>query len=375
MGSHAIVLLTILMLPLTARGQTPAEPFREQPLVEIISEEPSTGESIIPVTRFRARVLVGDGKYSQGTVVSVAFPGRRVGRYVSTVPSRRLPAVGDTVGVLITPAPLVMDWHVWRAGPKDLTLESAPVIAMTESGIPLHWPVRGIHISPGEECPQVVMDAINISLARWIQGDDHSLILISDEPGPTEIGYVTHGTNYNVIKCLYNEWNYGDHIDGLTILTYIDDPGYSSDGLIIDADILLNFKSGGFTTDSTVLHETIAGHELGHLIGMEHPCNTADDFISKNLPGCTGEDLPALSAGSIMFPFSTSMNYQPNEADLEGVALLFPPDDPRPVERVVLEDEGCGCSSPGKRRGDPRGLWFVVLLLVFGLGKAAHGHS
>jgi len=331
--------------------------------VRITGVRDQVGEPGAPRTRFHIEVIVGGGALVAGESTVLAFPGIRRGRFVTVAGTRRLPRVGETVMVRLSDDGRLLSWTFETAEKKALTVLGAPVVAVTDGGIPLRWPVRGIYLSPSDGCPTEALDALDVSVSRWLAGSGHSLEFLLDDPGLLEPGYVTDGLNYNVITCVFADWPYSSMADGMTILTYIDEPDGNDDGLIIDADILLNFESGGFTSDSTQLYETILGHELGHLIGMEHPCNAPDDFIDKNLAGCTGIDLPESAATSIMYPYSTSGNSVPNEADLSGVALLFPEGDDRPVERVRIGEEGCGCSTPG-RSGAPLPLGLLVLLVL-----------
>ncbi|MBU1222010.1 hypothetical protein KKF34_07835 [Myxococcota bacterium] len=171
----------------------------------------------------------------------------------------------------------------------------------------------------------------------------------------------------NSVYFITDSWNYEPSADAMTILTWIDDPGGSEDGIIVDADILINDTDGRFSLnqDSTRLQRVLI-HEMGHAAGLDHPCRLLGTEDSS-LPFCTDTGLDEIITRSIMYPFSGVENLIPNNDDISGFATLYPMNSDFACERYEPPgDEGCSCSSLNLNgKHNPWVLAFFTVCLIF----------
>jgi uncharacterized protein (TIGR03382 family) len=187
--------------------------------------------------------------------------------------------------------------------------------------------------------------------------------------------------NVNLIKFRDTTWcrpAVGDdpprcHADaaaGLTTAVYVDDVSSDRDGAIVDADIELNGVNFAIAvkgaTESRAacmseLQNTLT-HELGHLLGLEHPCRTAMDPPRVDDKGAS-VPLCGSVAGNMSITEATMYNFQDcgetkkeslSADDIAAVCAIYPiANDPGTCEHVG-ESGGCaGCSSSGS--GIPMG--------------------
>jgi hypothetical protein len=161
---------------------------------------------------------------------------------------------------------------------------------------------------------------------------------------------------------------------GITTATYVDDPGSSRDGEIVDADVELNGVNFSISVNGQTLGtqsclsdlQNTLTHELGHLLGLEHTCLAPGD---PERVDDRGNPVPSCSAASSAIQETTMFNYQmcgevkkiTIEADeVAAVCGIYPKaKDPGSCEHVG-SDPGC-CDT----RGDPRGS--LVLSMLVGL--------
>jgi MYXO-CTERM domain-containing protein len=193
---------------------------------------------------------------------------------------------------------------------------------------------------------------------------------------------------------------YDTSATALTTVFYIDKPGDSSDGQILDADVELNNVDFAFTVDSTRppnagtrtvadIQNTVT-HELGHLLGLDHTCydgwnpcettgrckaidiacTTEDDCIpldntGARIPRCT-DVLTSKVTDATMFNYAQAMDTSKrtlSQDDIDGVCGMYPlAQDPGTCSRVDTSGStGCAIST---RSPTASGL---VLLLALGL--------
>lgn len=136
------------------------------------------------------------------------------------------------------------------------------------------------------------------------------------------------GKDYtNVIKIRDSSWCrpkvkddparcYSEAAAGITTAVYVDDATSARDGAIVDADIEINgvnfaISNGGVTLSTESCKAELLNtltHELGHLVGLEHPCLAAGDpqrvdDLGRAVPSCGVTTDPKITE-------ATMYNYQ-----------------------------------------------------------------
>jgi hypothetical protein len=258
-------------------------------------------------------------------------------------------------------------------GRKSFYLLNSPnnlknyVIEKNDQNIDLFWPLVCLDFIPSDDS-SFLIPVMNEAINNWmdpLQNRSSLFIQLTDSEN-IEVGYNSDGNNKNVISFETETWSWSSNTEAITILTYINEPGYVDDGKILDTDILINGVNFSYDVENGINIDKlrlIITHELGHCIGLEHTCNTVDDYISSDLFYCTDLDLPESSKNSIMYPYSSQGNYLPTEDDLNGVIFLFPFDDLRKCT-LGEKPQDCSCSA-GYNSKSNQPLLFLFLFLIF----------
>lgn len=96
--------------------------------------------------------------------------------------------------------------------------------------------------------------------------------------------------------------------------------GVGSRTTIVEADIYVNVENYAFTFDGTpegaeLDAQAVLTHEVGHLIGLLHPC----EFAQVAVPPCTEE----LSSSAVFPTYEGTQQRQLSSIDVEGVCDLY----------------------------------------------------
>lgn len=213
---------------------------------------------------------------------------------------------------------------------------NAFVLTKTDSGIPVHW----------------ATDLVRFGIAVG---------------GSTTMPLDQKGTEFEAIRRAFHSWeavsasrlrfdyagrmadedvpNLDDGINGVRFFSGANVPVDVSDaiavtlvtfnsrtGEIFDADILLNERDFRFSTlpsGSTVDLESVALHEIGHLVGLDHTCGSSGEVQ----PSCFDPELSRDPAryqrifGAVMFPMRGVGDpplRTPTADDAQGIATLYP---------------------------------------------------
>ena len=211
------------------------------------------------------------------------------------------------------------------------------------------------------------------------------LLADSKEAAP---GFDKCGTNENTISWEEKDWGnsvkpgskgYDRSALALTRISFIEKEGHSQDGRIVDADIELNgvnFKFATNSNDKLADIENTLTHELGHLMGLDHPCaesgvKVADrpkDNTGKVVPSC-GSKLTKTIMDATMYNYADDGEVKkrsPEADDIAGICVIYPlANDPKNCEPTALSCDEGGCSVGQFRAAPlPSPGWLAMPLLL-----------
>ena len=280
--------------------------------------------------------------------------------------------VVDGVKVMYTPPEFVRTgptkagkYLYWESGCVYLTIDSAGTKAIAGDG---------------------EFAVIDQSIATWNDGVRvcSYIDLVKDPSKPIEVGK----DKVNIIKFRDATWCrppvdddpprcHSSAAAGITTAVFVDDAGSDRDGAIVDADIEINGVDFAISVNGQSLGDAgckadlanTLTHELGHLLGLEHPCRTGGDP-----PRTDGNGNPVPSCSQTTDPVildATMYNFQDcgetkkatlSPDDIDGVCAVYPPaKDPKSCEHVP-DSGGClGCST-----GSDSVPGFLLSALTFG---------
>jgi hypothetical protein len=156
----------------------------------------------------------------------------------------------------------------------------------------------------------------------------------------------------------------------LTNVMYLDKPGKPDDGVITRADMAVNGELYRWTTTGAAgamdVENTIT-HELGHVLGLEHPCYERTppaqrDDQGRPVPACSAVTDPDLVLAT-MFPTAVpgqTTRRHPTAAEGAAICAIYPTaSDPARCEAPSAG--GCSLGQPADR---PSAIPPVSLLLL-----------
>jgi hypothetical protein len=236
----------------------------------------------------------------------------------------------------------------------------AYVRSRTQHGTAVYWPGGCAFVQPDSgvpaDAPPNTFDIIQKSMNNWqsVTLSCGYLQLKYDAPAPLE----AHLDGRNVVKFRTDKWCHPDDAQNkgvcyekaaaaITTVFYLDRPGSSQDGFIIDADVELNDlyftfvdilvgqpvpapRSGTTVAD---LENTLT-HELGHLQGLDHTCKdaaTPSNAVDENgnpPPPCPALDNPTVFEATMYNsaqPGETKKR-TPEADDIAGICAAYPLD-------------------------------------------------
>jgi hypothetical protein len=272
---------------------------------------------------------------------------------------------------LIAPSPA----RAWV--PSTTTKTVTPIKWMASNCAQIVVNSNGSKDAPGEAS----LAAVKRAMQNWMTATGScsylKMVDVGDKPD-AKAEFNRNGSNENVIVWVESGWKdlAGAHdplAAALTTVYFIDKQG-KADGQIMDADMELNGTNFHFSADGaanlTDIENTVT-HELGHLLGLDHPCEDQanppywpKDNTGAKVPYCYPQaKLPAWIRDLTMYNFADpgeTKKRTPKADDIAGVCETYPvANDPgQCTAAIYLGDDG-GCAVGGRARG--AGL--VLLLL------------
>jgi hypothetical protein len=313
----------------------------------------------------------------------ILAPGMRVALAASEAMdlSQRMHRVVDSVKVLWMPPEFV------RTGP-------------TKAGKYLYWESGCVYVTVDADGTKAIAGdgefaVIDASIATWNDGvrSCSYLDIVKDPTARVEVGK----DRVNVIKFRDATWcrpALGDDpprchspsAAGLTTAVFVDDSDSDRDGAIVDADIELNGVDFAISVNDQTLGDAgckadlanTLTHELGHMLGLEHPCRAAADpqrvdGDGNPVPACATTTDPEIIEAT-MYNFQDCGETKKASLSMDeitAVCTIYPTaEDPNSCEHV---SDGAGCCSAAD--GSPAFPGVLVGLLTFGLLVARRKNS
>ncbi len=342
------------------------------------------------VTEATVRTPDGDVTVSQ-------LGGSVDGLAMRTFPGPAIMMPGMRVAVTAHPAlDLAQRTHVVVDGVR--VLAEAPGFVRTgptASGKYLYWESGCVYVTVDAEGTKEIageneFPIVDSAIAAWndgTRGCSYMNLVRDPKLESLEVGR----DNVNLIKFRDLSWCrpaigddparcYSPFAAGLTTAVFVDDSSSKRDGAIVDADIELNgvdfaISAGGQTLGTADCKSDLANtltHELGHLLGLEHPCRAAGDpprtdGAGNTVPSCGSANDPVILEAT-MFNFQECGETKKatlSADDTAAICAIYPTDDdPGTCDRVTDE---AGCCSASEEPPFPAlaltGLTFAVLAM------------
>lgn len=273
------------------------------------------------------------------------------------------------------------------------------------SGVALRWTktncVKIIANSAGSDdiAGDSELEAVDAAVENWntvVASCSYLRLEALPHSTTAAAGYVQGESNTNSVnfferRCSDGEtssdscWSHDKSASGITTVFYVDDPSSANDGRIVDADIELNGASYSFATNgslnATDVENTLT-HEIGHLMGLDHPCEdqgrTGDDIPKDNqansIPLCNtihSKD-PASMRALTMYNFAENgevIKRTPEQDDIDAVCATYPTAADPMVCGDVTDDGGCAVQAPQGDSALPNSVWLLLFVLMVPAGK------
>ena len=328
----------------------------------------------------------------------------------------------DGIGMISMPGPemLVLGMTVALAAHRDVdlaqqehvVLDSVKVFAYpsgyvrtgpTKAGHSLYWESGCVFVTVDAPGTAVIpgdgeFSVIDAAIDEWNSktADCSYLTVVNEGRKALEVGK----DKVNLIKFRDTTWCrpavdddsarcYSAQAAGITTAVYIDDKTSSRDGAIIDADIDINGVDFAITVNGQSMGSGIKSelqntltHELGHLLGLEHPCRAQGDpprvdNLGNPVPTCIpGLDPPNI-ADATMYNFQTEGEIKKETLEPDDIAAIcetYPTNkDPDTCDHVPVSTAGC-CRASGRGSDRPDVSLVLVastVLVLLGRRKAS----
>jgi len=215
--------------------------------------------------------------------------------------------------------------------------------AYTPSGARLHWRSREIVLTPapermGERPSALLSPALIAAASAWNQalaGCNAPRVLVNRTllSGPLLAddrvnAVIVHERKWCPTTSVQHEDCYPADSQAHTLLYPNIEPGSAKDGELRGIDIEVNAVDYHWSTsgskDSLNLR-TIFMHELGHVLGLDHPCGPNTEWSNKKRPLVACEPNAPLWIMRSDIAFVTQGNsVSPSQAEVDAICELYP---------------------------------------------------
>jgi len=270
----------------------------------------------------------------------------------------------------------------------------------TNTAAPLIWMRSNcVHVRVNSKGSDDINDGSDVAAAKrsidnWrklIGACSYFKFVVLDDSPDAKPEFTRSGVNENVIYWEENDWKHDRMAAAITTVFFLEKQGDERDGRILDADIELNgrwfhFSSAG-TIHKTDVENTVT-HELGHLMGLDHPCDDGarqpvpKDHTGATIPSCTtvlgstSDPKYAAMRDTTMFNFADpgeTKKRSPEADDVKGICEIYPTAQaPSACEPVSYDENNGGCDVGGS---PPPLASLLIWALLLGLPLAARRRS
>jgi MYXO-CTERM domain-containing protein len=296
----------------------------------------------------------------------------------------------------------------------------------TKSNQPLSWVYSCAYVAPiaaGTTDLSIddVITVMKASAYTWSSTGCSYFQIIVDPPEPSGIAKLDHPVGRNLVIFRGNgtdDWCphdssqpcYDRNATALTTVFYVDKPGTTNDGVILDADIEINNRYFAFTADGSRppdsagrvvadLENTLT-HEFGHVLGLDHTCydgwnpcqnnkckvnqltcrSEIDcyplDELGQHIPACSEGLITAKETDATMYNYANSGDTSKrslSEDDVNGVCAMYPLTDKNAHLCVRVDtgsEPGCSVAAAAHARGGSFGLVLLSLTAAWRIRRS-----
>jgi hypothetical protein len=216
---------------------------------------------------------------------------------------------------------------VLAASRTALAFRTGGDVPQTAQEQPVRWASTRVELIVNEETPEGMIATGTVlsaeeAAAAWSSVPCSSLYFVN--AGITDSPAV-RGDGLNTIQWVKNGWKSRGFAANEAAITDVQYEGSSVDGWsIVEADLYLNAESFEWAFGGDVVTEgkhnlvSVLRHELGHVLGLLHPCEVQAD---RNTPQCGDDDR---FVSTTMYPLYQDKVLPLSEDDMAGECFLYP---------------------------------------------------